>query len=72
MLSMLLLFDILRGGLDSSDLPATIPFCTQKTRTRHTHLFNVPFYHKNYGKNTVITRLLRTYTDTFEGIDIFH
>lgn len=72
MLDVLLLFDILRGGIDSGELLSCIQFCTQRSRTRHTHLFNVPSHRSNYGQNAVMTRLPRLYIDKFESLDIFH
>lgn len=72
MLDMLLLFDILRGKIDSGELLSCIEFCTQRSRTRHTHLFSVPSHRSNYGSNAVMTRLPRLYIDKFESLDIFH
>ncbi|KAF9810643.1 hypothetical protein SFRURICE_021096 [Spodoptera frugiperda] len=72
MLDMLLLFDILRGRVDSSELLSSIYFCTPKTRTRHTNLLSIPGHRTKYGRNAVMTRLPRIYSESFESIDIFH
>lgn len=71
MLDMCLLYDILNGRLDCPDLLSSISLKAPTRRTRQTSLFHVPFHYTNYGKNAVLTRILRCYNDTFSDIDPF-
>lgn len=66
-----LLYDVLRNRIDCPELLANISFSVPKKRTRHTSLFQVPFHATNYGQNSVITRIVRTYTKSFNEVDVF-
>lgn len=71
LLDMGLLYDLLHNRMDCPELLASISFNVPKKRTRHTTLFHSPFHVTNYGRNNVISRLIKTYNDIFSGVDIF-
>lgn len=66
-----LLYDLLNSRLDCPYLTNQIGLCVPTRRTRHTALFHVPFHRTNYGQNSVMTRLLRTYNKQYSHIDPF-
>ncbi|CAH2095709.1 unnamed protein product [Euphydryas editha] len=71
-LDMGLLYDIIRGRLDSPELAEHILLNTPSRRLRHTPLLHVPYCHTNYVQNSVLTRLPNTYNMKFNCIDIFN
>jgi hypothetical protein len=66
-----LLYDMLHYQIDCPEFLAGISFNTPKKRTRHTTAFSVPGHSTKYGQNCVLTRLVRTYTNSFSNVDIF-
>lgn len=72
LLDMGLLFDVIHGRLDCPELvEKVLSLCAPSRRTRHTKLFSVPFHSTNYGKNAVLTRILKTFNDLYSEIDPF-
>lgn len=71
LLDMMLLYDILHGLMDCSELVRAVGLCTPRRRTRHTQLLHVPVHRRNYASNETITRACRTYNQLFNDIDIF-
>lgn len=73
MLDMGLLYDIITGKLDCPDLLSEIAFYIPARRSRRNipPFFNVPIHSTNYGGNSVLTHLLRTYNVKFNHLDPF-
>lgn len=71
LLDMGLLFDIIRGRLDCSEILNFISLRTPLRRTRHTALLNIPYHSTKYGKNSVFARISKIYNSMFKDIDLF-
>jgi hypothetical protein len=72
LLDMRFLYDIMRGGVDSFYLTGSISIHVPlPRRTRRNVPFHVDTFSSNYTRNSVINRLLETYNDRFDHLDIF-
>lgn len=69
---MMFLHGIWNGGVDCSELLASLLLRVPKRRSRHTDLFNAPLVNTNYAKNSVLCRMVYTYNKFYADIDIFH
>lgn len=69
---MMFLYKVLNNGIDCPELVESIGLNTPTTRTRHTRLFFEPRSQNNYARNSIVSRCVRTYNDSFQHLDIFH
>lgn len=67
----LLLYDLLSSKLDCPALSNQIGLLVPTRRTRHTALFHIPFHRTNYGQNSTLTRIVKTYNKKYSHIDPF-
>ena len=70
---MCFLYDIINGQLDC---PSLVHNLGLNVPTRRVHrvqppLLHMPIHTTNYGRNSVISRLVSTYNKSFPNIDLF-
>lgn len=73
LLDMLLLYDIVNGKIDCSELVGLVSLRTPTRRTRVTcrTLFNIPNCSTNYTQNSTLPRLFRLYNEKYINVDVY-
>lgn len=71
LLDMGFLYDIVTSYVDCPNLVSEIKYFTPKTNTRYPRLLSLPQRQTNFGRNSVMYRIMKTYNNQFNDIDPF-